>query len=145
MYSTQGALDLAPVIGSLNTAGTGELNSTYATVTTSASVSAGEVIYLRNLPQGVIVHPELSYVICASDPGATLTVDIGDAGNADRYGAAIVLSSGGSVNWNSATLGVAATVPYVTDSTEYITATVASASAINNDVTLLFKIVYTQI
>jgi|GEM_PF-1743126 len=42
---------------------------------------------------GMILLPERSYVTANQDPGTTLTVDIGDPGDTDRYSDGLVLSA----------------------------------------------------
>jgi hypothetical protein len=62
--------------------------------------AANDFINLTLLKPGDRVLAGYSKIIC-EDPGTTLTMQIGDASNADRYAGTLVLSSGGSVEFSS--------------------------------------------
>lgn len=62
--------------------------------------AANEFIYLTLLKPGDRVIAALSKVIC-EDPGTTLTLQVGDASNADRYCGTITLDSGGVIEFSS--------------------------------------------
>ena len=42
---------------------------------------------------GLILLPEMSTVTCNQNPGTALTIDVGDAGDTDRYSDGLVLAS----------------------------------------------------
>lgn len=109
----------------------------YLLATTEA---ANDTIQLFDLPAGCVIIPQLSSVTCA-DPGTTLTLDIGDATDPDRYADGIVLSAGGNVNFASGTLPAAVVTPYLPTATSRVIATVASANTLSA-VTLYFSIAY---
>jgi len=63
---------------------------------------ATDVITLVELPTGAIVFPELSKVIVTDDAtSGALTLDIGDATDADRYADGINAASAGEIQFTS--------------------------------------------
>lgn len=110
--------------------------------TLTGSEAANDTIQLMDLPVGAVVIPDLCSVTSA-DPGTTLTLDIGDAADVDRYADDIVLNAGGRVGFNS-TLPVPAgiTTPYLTVATSRVFATVKTAAALTAAVKLNFLIAY---
>jgi hypothetical protein len=114
----------------------------YANLTyTLAALAANDVIELFNLPPGAEIVPQLSHVTSA-DPGTTLTLDIGDAGDADRYADGISLNSGGQVAFCSGTLPVAYATPFHDNKETMIRALVTAATTITAGVKLVFTIAY---
>jgi hypothetical protein len=103
---------------------------------------ANDTIQLFDLPAGCVIIPNLCSVIC-NDPGTTLTLDIGDSLDTDRYADDIVLSNGGLVNFAS-TVPVPAgiTTPFCPPATSRVFATVKSAASLTANVVLNFSIVY---
>ena len=112
-----------------------------AIVTLAGTEAANDTIQLVDLPAGAVVVPQLSHVTGA-DPGTTLTLDIGDAGDTDRYADGIVLSAGGQVAFCSATLPAAVAAPYRLTGATRIYATVASAASLTAAVKLVVTIAY---
>lgn len=112
---------------------------TYTLLSTEA---ANDTIQLFDLPAGCVIIPNLCSVTCA-DPGTTLTLDIGDALDTDRYADDIVLSAGGNVNFAS-TLPVPAgiTTPYCPTASSRVYATVKTAASLTAAVVLNFSIAY---
>ena len=104
--------------------------------------AAADTIQLFDLPPGCVIIPQLSSVTCA-DPGTTLTLDIGDALDTDRYADGIVMSSGGLVNFAS-TLPVPAgiTTPYLPTATSRVICKVDTASGVTAGVVLNFLVAY---
>jgi hypothetical protein len=104
--------------------------------------AANDTIQLFDLPAGSVIIPALCWVTCA-DPGTTLTLDIGDAADPDRYADGIVLSAGGNVNFAS-TLPVPAgiTTPFCPTTTSRVIVTVASANTLTATTVLNFCVVY---
>lgn len=103
--------------------------------------AANDTIQLFDLPAGAEIVPQLSHATCA-DPGTTLTLDIGDAGNTDRYADGIVLNSGGQVAFCSATLPEAVVTPYLASENLRVYATVATANTLTANVVIVFTIAY---
>lgn len=113
-----------------------------AVVTTTAAMSANDTFQLFDLPPQAVIVPQLSHVTCSADPGTTLTVDVGDAGDTDRYADGIVLSSGGQVSFTSATMPAAVATPYQPTEATRVTAKIDSAASVTADVKLIFTIAY---
>lgn len=116
-----------------------------AVVTLTGATAANDILEIipeQQVPVGAVVVPQLSSVQCSADPGTTLTLDVGDAGNTDRYADGIVLSSGGLVNFCSTGVPEAAVTPYRITEQGKIYATVASADTITNGTKLTFVIAY---
>lgn len=114
-----------------------------AVITLASTTAANDLFELVDLPAGVEVVPQLSHVTLAN-PGTTLTVDIGDDLDDDRYADGIVLSAGGRIPFAStaATVGDAVANPHKTKATTRIRAKVMTASAINANVKAVFTIAY---
>ena len=112
-----------------------------ATYTLLGTEAANDTLQLLDLPIGCELVPQLSTVICA-DPGTTLTLDIGDSGDADRYADGIVLSAGGIVNFASATVPAAVATPYLVSTLTRVVALVASAATLTATTKLVFTIAY---
>jgi hypothetical protein len=116
-----------------------------ATVTLTGATAADDILEIvpaAQVPVGAVVVPQLCSVQCSADPGTTLTLDVGDAGNTDRYADGIVLSAGGQVGFCSTGVPAAAVTPYRITEQGKIYATVASANTITNGTTLTFIIAY---
>jgi len=113
-----------------------------ATITLAGTEAAADTLQLLDLPPGCEIVPQLSHVTCSADPGTTLTLDIGDAANADAYADGIVLSAGGQVGFCSATIPAAMAAPVLTTELTRIFATVASADTLTAAVKLIFTIAY---
>lgn len=112
-----------------------------AIYTLVATEAAADTIQLFDLPAGAVIIPQLSHVTGA-DPGTTLTVDVGDAGDVDRYADGITLSNGGQVAFCSGTMPAAVAAPYQPTATTRIYATVASAATLTAAVKLAFTVAY---
>ncbi len=63
----------------------GPMQYAFVTVEWDGDESAAEVVDLIELPEGAMVFPEHSKVIVSTDCAATLTVDVGDATDPNRY------------------------------------------------------------
>lgn len=114
-----------------------------ASVVVTAGMAAADTIEITDIPAEGVVVPQLSHVTCSADPGTTLTMDIGDAADTDRYADGINLGSGGQVAFTSGTMPAAATVPHrdQTGPTRVI-ATLATAATLTADTVLAFTIAY---
>lgn len=103
--------------------------------------AANDTIQVIDLPAGATLDPENLKVTCA-DPGTTLTMDIGDSANPDRYADGITLSNGGQIAATSGTMPEAVATPYVTTAKSRVYATVASAATLTAGVVLVFSGTY---
>lgn len=117
-----------------------------ASVTLTSATAAADIIQIvppELIPVGAVVVPQLCSVTSA-DPGTTLTLDIGDAADADRYADGIVLSAGGQVGFCSALPNPASVAaPFRLTEQAVIQATVlAGASTITDGTVLTFIIAY---
>ncbi len=92
LYSDQITNDRAtpPVRGEFNRNGSA-LRVKYATYTMSGSEAAADVLQMIKLPKGSILWPHMSY-IWWTDCGGTVTVDVGDGNNDDKYCEALAIS-----------------------------------------------------
>ena len=93
LYSTQITNDDAspPVRGEFNRNGSA-LRCKIGTYDASGSESAADVIQVVKVPKGAIVNSHLSYLIW-EDFGTTVTADVGDGGDDDRYCSALALGT----------------------------------------------------
>jgi len=104
----------------------------YATaiLTLAGTEAAADTIQLFDLPAGAVIVPQLSHATCSADPSSgTLTLDVGDAGDVDRYANDILLASGGQVAFCSGTMPAAVAAPYQPTAQTRIYATIVAASA----------------
>ncbi len=106
--------------------------------------AATEEIYIcRNKPEHVLVD-HLSAIVC-ENPGTALVVDVGDDADVDKYGDALVLSSGGTVLLSSVA-GVNNQDPVVTlgDTAQgdWIKALVMTATSLTAGQKIRFKLVF---
>lgn len=118
----------------------------YATcqITTNSTWTANDTIQLCDLPVGAVVIPQLSH-LNSNALGTTLTFNVGDAGDVDRYAAGISKSAGGQVGFGSTTTQPAAAIaPYRIDSeaNRRLFATISSASAVTNNLPLVVTLAY---
>jgi hypothetical protein len=110
----------------------------------TSAVGANDTFQLFDLPPGAVVVPELSSITASADPGTTLTVDVGDAANPDRYcdGANLgALSAAGNVSFIAAAIPDAVFTPYrnnVEPTRVYATAMTVGT---NSNCTLKFSVV----
>jgi hypothetical protein len=121
----------------------GDLRFYNVEVALSASVAANDTFQLLDLPPGAVIIPELSSISATGDPGTTLTLDVGDSGDADRYcdGANLgALSAAGIVQFTAPAIPAAVFTPYRPTDVTRIYATAATVGS-NNAVTLKFSIV----
>lgn len=128
--------------GSVQTlsAHTAELYHTRVSYPLVGTEAAADVINLCVLPVGATLLPQLCSVY-SSDPGTTLTLDVGYAANPDAFADGIVLSAGGMINFSSGTApsGLTALEPITTGQ---VTATVDSANTLTAAVVLYFNLVW---
>lgn len=73
--------------------------------------SASDTFNLIKLKKGQTLVPGLSHVVC-TDAGTTLTIDIGDAGDADRYSNGLNLATAGFHNFCEPAMPAGESTPY---------------------------------
>ena len=111
-----------------------------AIVTLTGATATNDTIQVIDLPPGATVVPALSSVTCSADPGTTLTLDVGDAENGDRFADGIVLSAGGQIAFTSGTMPLDAITPARETALNRVVALVASASTITDGTKLIFNL-----
>jgi len=147
ILSTLAVLAAAPALSDKLVNGddaNGKLTIATAIVDIGASLAADDILTIipdQFIPDGAIVVPQLCSVTCAN-PGTTLTLDIGDADDVDRYADGIVLSAGGQIGFASGTIPAGTLVPYRLPVGKGISAIVKSAASISADGKLVFLIAY---
>ena len=122
----------------------GSLKVAHGKVTLTGSTADADLMRICYLPPSAKVIPSLSKVQCSADPGTTLVIDVGISTNTDLFADGIVLSSGGSVSFDSTVCDQAVTPTKLTAETlVYATIPTSGASTITNGTTLTFWIAYT--
>jgi len=117
----------------------GSLMVATATYTLLGTETSGKTIQVTPpLPAQIVVVPDLCSVSC-EDPGTTLTIDVGDEDDRDRYADGIVLSSGGTVRFGS---GTAAVTPHRPSTGQAIIAYIDTAATLSAGKKLTFVVVY---
>lgn len=121
------------------------LDSIY-TIANPTTETAADIIILGKIPIGAIVYPEHSFLFNETDPGTTLTLDIGDSVDGDRYADGIAAAaSAGIIQFTSAVANVDGVVNRhkVTEVTCELRATIAAAvSALSAGAKIHFKVAY---
>lgn len=120
----------------------GDLRFYNVEVAFTSGVTANDTFQLFDLPPGAVIVPELSKIIASGDPGTTLTMDVGDAGDPDRYcdGANLgALSAAGVVEFTAPAIPAAVFTPYRPTDVTRIYATAATVGT-NSNVTLKFSV-----
>ena len=121
----------------------GSVRYAIATLTLSSSMAANDTFDVcPDLPAGARILPQLSKFVCHADPGTTLTIDIGDSTDADRYCDGAVLSSGGIVEFCTSAIPAAVSTPVKLTSARGITGVIATASSITNAVNVDILLAY---
>jgi len=113
-------------------------------VTLPAGVAANDTFQLIDLPPGAVIVPELCSIAASGDPGTTLTIDVGDSADVDRYcdGANLGgLSAAGIVAFTAPALPAAVMTPYRSSDVVRVYATAATANTVTADTVLKFTIV----
>lgn len=121
----------------------GNVRYLFATLTLASAMAANDTFDIGpKLPAGARVLPQLSKFTCHADPGTTLTIDIGDSSDADRYCDGAVLSAGGEVAFCSAAIPAGVTSPAKLTTATAITGVIATANTITADVKVDILIAY---
>lgn len=121
----------------------GDLRFWNVEVALTTATAANDTFQLIDLPPGAVLVPELCSISASADPGITLTIDVGDSGDADRYcdGANLgALSAAGIVQFTAPAIPAAVFTPYRPTDVTRIYATAATAGTVSNH-TLKFSLV----
>lgn len=129
----------------------GNVEYVRAKYTLLGTEAAADIINLCILPVDAIPLPQLSSVY-STDPGTTLTLDIGTADNPDGWADGITLSAGGLINATSGTAPAwLEPTPLIADTgalnkagSAVVYATVASANTLTAAVVLYFCLAYVK-
>jgi hypothetical protein len=121
----------------------GNVRYAIATLAITTGMAANDTFDVcPDLPPGARILPQLSRFVCHADPGTTLTIDIGDSTDADRYCDGAVLSSGGIVEFCTAGIPAAVTTPVKLTSGRGITGVIATATSLTaTNIDILFAYV----
>lgn len=115
-----------------------------ASVTLPSGVAAADTFQLIDLPPGAVIVPELCSITASGDPGTTLTIDVGDSGDVDRYcdGANLGgLSAAGIVLFTAPAIPAAVLTPYRSSDVVRVYATAATAGTVTAATVLKFTLV----
>jgi hypothetical protein len=109
----------------------GPVEYAFIDVATTVDNAATNVIYLVDLPEDVIVIPELSFIQVTDDmTSGAVTFDIGDSVDVDRYCDGANVASTGTVQFISAAIPDGYTNRHrTTDTTRTILLTIATMTA----------------
>ena len=113
-----------------------------ASYTSIATQAANDTINLCILPAGCRVIPELSYIRRDGAAAAALTIDVGDAGDADRYSDGFNAAAAGSQNLTTPAVPDGAINPYTLTADTVIVAKIATITTPAAGVELEFHIAY---
>lgn len=113
-----------------------------ASYTSIATQAANDTINLCILPAGCRVIPELSYIRRDGAAAAALTIDVGDAGDADRYSDGFNAAAAGSQNLTTPAVPDGAINPYTLTADTVIVAKIATITTPAAGVEIEFLIAY---
>lgn len=113
-----------------------------ASYTSIATQAANDTINLCILPAGCRVIPELSFIRRDGAAAAALTIDVGDAGDADRYSDGFNAAAAGSQNLTTPAVPDGAINPYTLTDYTVIVAKIATITTPAANVELEFLIAY---
>lgn len=111
-----------------------------ALYTLPSNLTPGDIIRIAKLPPTAEVDAFASSIFC-EDPGTTLTLDIGDDDDADRYADNLAIASGGHYRF-SASSGDQNLNPHRLESDGWISATVVASSTLTAGNKVRFRLVY---
>lgn len=121
----------------------GSLQFADAVVTLAGDEVATNVITLCELPPGAIIYPEHSLFYTETDAGTTLTVDVGDSVDPDRYADGSDIAALGAVNFITAAVPDGAKNRHeLTSTTRTVTLTVATAASLSAGAKVHVKLAY---
>lgn len=113
-----------------------------ASYTSIATQAANDTINLCILPAGCRVIPELSYIRRDGAAAAALTIDVGDASDADRYSDGFNAAAAGSQNLTTPAVPDGAINPYTLTADTVIVAKIATITTPAANVEIEFLIAY---
>ena len=113
-----------------------------ASYTSIATQAANDTINLAILPAGCRVIPELSFIRRDGAAAAALTIDVGDAGDADRYSDGFNAAAAGSQAFTTPAVPDGAINPYTLTADTVIVAKIATITTPAADVEIEFLIAY---
>ena len=113
-----------------------------ASYTSIATQAANDTINLCILPAGCRVIPELSYIRRDGAAAAALTIDVGDASDADRYSDGFNAAAAGSQAFTTPAVPDGAINPYTLTADTVIVAKIATITTPAAGVEIEFLIAY---
>ena len=113
-----------------------------ASYTSIATQAANDTINLCILPAGCRVIPELSYIRRDGAAAAALTIDVGDADDADRYSDGFKSAAVGSQAFTTPAVPDGAINPYTLTADTVIVAKIATITTPAAGVEIEFLIAY---
>ena len=113
-----------------------------ASYTSIATQAAADTINLCILPAGCRVIPELSFIRRDGAAAATLTIDVGDAGSADRYCNGLDAAAAGSQAFPTPAVPDGAINPYTLTADTVIVAKIATITVPAAGTQIEFLIAY---
>ena len=113
-----------------------------ASFTSIATIAAADTINLCIIPAGCRVIPELSFIRRDGAAAAALTIDVGDASDADRYSDGFNAAAAGSQNLTTPAVPDGAINPYTLTADTVIVAKIATITTPAADVEIEFLIAY---
>ena len=113
-----------------------------ASYTSIATQAANDTINLAIIPAGCRVIPELSFIRRDDAAAAALTIDVGDAGDADRYSDGFNAAAAGSQAFTTPAVPDGAINPYTLTADTVIVAKIATITTPAADVEIEFLIAY---
>ena len=113
-----------------------------ARYTSIATQAANDTINLAIIPAGCVVLPLQSFIIRDGAAAAALTIDVGDAGDADRYSDGFNAAAAGSQAFTTPAVPDGAINPYTLTADTVIVAKIATITTPAADVEIEFLIAY---
>ena len=113
-----------------------------ASYTSIATQAANDTINLAIIPAGCRVIPELSFIRRDGAAAAALTIDVGDASDANRYSDGFNAAAAGSQNLTTPAVPDGAINPYTLTADTVIVAKIATITTPAADVEIEFLIAY---
>ena len=113
-----------------------------ARYTSIATQAANDTINLAIIPAGCVVLPLQSFIIRNGAAAAALTIDVGDAADADRYSDGFNAAAAGSQAFTTPAVPDGAINPYTLTADTVIVAKIATITTPAADVEIEFLIAY---
>ena len=113
-----------------------------ASYTSIATQAANDTINLAIIPAGCRVIPELSFIRRDGAAADALTIDVGDASDADRYSDGFNAAAAGSQAFTTPAVPDGAINPYTLTADTVIVAKIATITTPAADVEIEFLIAY---